>query len=83
MLATVTELAVTRQAILNSFGDDECEATDLINMDKLYAVENQIESATFKTRADKRAGSRILMEDKPSRCDNFQESLFLRMQQFA
>ena len=76
------ELAATRQTILDSFGDNDDEATDLQNMNKLYAVEAQIENATFETDAEKLAGSKILMEAKPSRWDHFQEKLFLRMQQF-
>ena len=80
---SVTELAVIRQRIFESFGDDDSETTDLNNMDRLYAVETQIEKATFETDADKRVGNLILMEDKPSSWDDFQENLFLRMQQFA
>jgi hypothetical protein len=83
MTNTVTNLAAIRRVVLNSFGDTDCEATDLANMDKLYAVEAQIERATFESDDDKRSGNAILMEDRPGRWDDFQENLFLRMQQFA
>jgi hypothetical protein len=80
---SITELAVTRQGILDSFGDNDNQATDLKNMDRLTAIEKRIERAIFETDADKRPGNLILMEDKPSRWDDFQENLFLRMQEFA
>ena len=85
MLASksVTELAAIRQTILASFGDFVSEATDSETMEKLTDVETQIENANFETDADKRLGNLILMEGKPSCWDNFQESLFLRMQEFA
>jgi hypothetical protein len=68
---------------LASFGDFVSEATDSETMEKLTDVETQIENANFETDADKRLGNLILMEGKPSCWDNFQESLFLRMQEFA
>jgi hypothetical protein len=52
----LTGLAAIRQAILNSFGDNDTEAADLKNMERLYAVEKQIEDATYQTDADKRVG---------------------------
>ena len=79
----VTELAATRQMILDSFGDNDSEATDLENMSRLAVVETRIACATFDTNADKAVGNSILMENKPGRWDDFQENLFLRMQRFA
>ena len=79
---SVTELATTRQLIRDSFRDSN-EAAHPELMDNLYEVETRIENATFDTDADKRVGNLILMEDKPSSWDDFQENLFLRMQQFA
>lgn len=75
---TVAELAIIRQSIL-----DDSETPDLDNFEMLTAVETKIENANFETTADKRLGNLILMEDHPSRWDNFQENLFLQMQQFA
>jgi hypothetical protein len=80
---SVVELAVIRQNILNSFLDTDDEATDLKNMERLYEIEQRIEESPFQDDADKRAGNLILMENEPSGWDNFQESLFLRMQEFA
>ena len=75
---TVAELSAIRQSIL-----DDSETPDSENFEMLMAVEDQIEKASFKTAEDKRLGNLILMEDHPSRWDNFQESLFLQMQKFA
>jgi hypothetical protein len=82
---TVSELAATRQTILDSFGDNDSEATDLKNMDKLYEVEASIEKATFETDADKLAGLMILFElnDAPNFADQFKAKLFSRIHQFA
>ncbi len=83
MLPTVTALAAERQTILDLFlGAFVDDSTDLNNFDKLTAVETKIAKATFKTAADKRVGNKILMEEHPSSWDNFQENLFLRMQEF-
>jgi len=81
--ATATELAATRQTILNSFGENDTEATDLKNMDRLYDIESQIESASFESDASKLSGISILLESLPSEWDDFQERLFLQMQKFA
>jgi hypothetical protein len=77
----VTELAATRQTILDSFGDNDSEATDLENMDRLYAVETQIEKAKFETDAEKLAGLMILFElnDAPDFADQFKAKLFSRI----
>jgi hypothetical protein len=84
-VATVTVLAAVRQAILDSFGDTDSEATDLENMDKLTTVETQIETATFATDAEKLAGLMILFElnDAPGFADQFKAKLFSRIHQFA
>jgi hypothetical protein len=80
---SVTELAVTRRKIVDSFGDNDTEAADLEKMNQLYPVEAMIAGATYEADADKRIGNSILMEDHPSSWDDFQQNLFLRMQQFA
>jgi hypothetical protein len=81
---TVTELVATRQQIFESFGDGDSESTDLNNMDRLYAVETQIENATFETDAEKLAGYKMLFEqnDAPCFADQFKKKLFLRMHQY-
>jgi hypothetical protein len=81
----VAELAARRQAILDSFGPNDSEATDLANMDRLYAVEAQIEDARFETDAEKLAGLMILFElnDAPDFADQFKAKLFSRIHQFA
>jgi hypothetical protein len=80
-MRSVTELVETRRAILDSFGDNDSEATDLANMNRLYPVEDMIAAAAFESDTDKLSGLNILLESV--RWDNFQESLFLRMQEFA
>ena len=80
---SVTTLAAERQAVFDSFGNTDDEATDLQNMERLYEVEKRIEESTYDAVADKLIGNQILMENKPSNWDDFQENLFLRMQQFA
>jgi hypothetical protein len=82
---SIDELAIARQAILESFGDNDSEATDLANMEQLYAVEDRIESATFNKDAEKLAGFRILFEldDAPVFADQFKAKLFSRIHQFA
>jgi hypothetical protein len=78
------ELAIERQAILQSFeGDDATD--DMKNMRKLYSVEERIALATFESDTDKLAGLRILldMSAKPAGFDEFKTALFLRMQEFA
>ena len=82
MLATVTELAVIRRQIFESFCDGDSGTTDLNNMDLLTAIETQISSATFATKADKLAGLTILDETTPSRWCDFQCALYERMRQF-
>jgi hypothetical protein len=79
---SVTELAAIRQAILDSFGPNDTEASDLETMDRLIPVETMIAEATYEGEADKRAGSSILMENEPGSWDDFQCALFDRMQQF-
>jgi anti-sigma28 factor (negative regulator of flagellin synthesis) len=81
----IAELATTRKTIMDSFGDNDSEATDLMNMDKLSAVEAQIENATFETDAEKLAGYKILFElnDAPDFADQFKAKLFSRIHQFA
>jgi hypothetical protein len=81
---SATELAVTRQEILDSFGDNDSEAADLKNMERLYEVEEQIENATFDTDADKLAGLMILFElnDAPDFAEDFKANLFSRMHEF-
>jgi hypothetical protein len=85
MLTSITALAASRQQINGLFDEFIDEATDLTNMDKLYEVEAQIETATFETDAEKLAGYRILFElnDAPDFADQFKARLFMRMQQFA
>jgi hypothetical protein len=81
---SVADLAVIRHEIRNSIiGDNDSEATDLENMDRLTAIESQIERAKFESEADRAVGRSILIENKPSSWDDFQENLFLRMQKFA
>jgi hypothetical protein len=84
-VTTVTELAATRQTILDSFGDNDSEVTDLKNMDELCAIEAQIETATFDTDAEKLAGLMILFElnDAPTFADQFKAKLFSQIHQFA
>jgi hypothetical protein len=80
----LTELARKRQQLSDIFNAREVDndSIDLPEFKRLCAVETKIAKASFKTRADKIAGNKILMEDKPSRWDDFQENLFLQMQQF-
>jgi hypothetical protein len=82
---SVAELAMARQGILNSFGDNDSEAVDLENMDRLYTVEASLEKAMFETDAHKLAGLIILLDlgDKPEFADSFKQKMFLRLQQFA
>jgi hypothetical protein len=82
---SVTELAAERQRLCDNFNNREVddEKVDVPEFNKLLAVERKLAQADFSKAADKRIGNSILMEDKPSRWDNFQESLFLRIQQFA
>jgi hypothetical protein len=47
---SVTELATVRQAILDSFGDNDTEAADLEKMDRLYPVEAMIAKAVRSRR---------------------------------
>jgi hypothetical protein len=83
--ASVVELAAVRQKLLDIFNgrtiDDD--AVDIPEFENINAVETEIANASFKSRADKLAGNKILSEDKPSRWDNFQEALFLQMMKFA
>ena len=81
-LKSAAELATLRQTILDSFGANDSEAADLANMDRLYPVEAMLAEATYETNADKQAGKLILLEVAPNKWDNFQCSLFKRMQQF-
>jgi hypothetical protein len=82
---SVTVLAAIRQQLRDSFNSKEVDndKNDLPEFGRIIAIETKIAKATFKTAADKRAGNKILMEDKPSSWDDFQEKLFLRMLQFA
>ncbi len=57
----LTELAVIRQQVNDSFQDSHDEANDLKIMDRLAAVENQIEKAIFETDADKRVSCHVLV----------------------
>jgi hypothetical protein len=79
------ELAVIRQQVLDGFKDDDDEATDLKNMDRLYEVEDQLIRATYESDADKLAGLTILFEDNdgPDFADSFKVKLFARMREFA
>ena len=79
-MATVTELAKIRQKLWDIYNSREVdnEKIDLPEFEKVIAIEARIAKASFKTRADKIAGNKILMEDKPNRWDGFQEALFLR-----
>jgi hypothetical protein len=81
----VTELAATRQMILDSFGDNGSEATDLENMSRLAVVETRIACATFETDAEKLAGLLILFElnDAPDFADQFKAKLFSRIHEFT
>jgi hypothetical protein len=84
-MMSITALAASRQRMLDVLNSREVDddSIDVPDIKRICAVETKIAKATFKTRADKRAGNKILSEDKPSNWDSFQEALFLRMQQFA
>jgi hypothetical protein len=84
-IISAVELAVIRQQVLSSFGDDDDESTDLSNMDRLYAVEDQLVRAGYYTDADKMAGLAILLEDSdgPVFADEFKVKLFARMRECA
>jgi hypothetical protein len=81
---SVTELAAARRRLywISTVGRLIMKS-DLPEFEQIVAIENEIARADFNEADDKRRGSSILMEDKPSSWDNFQEKLFLRMQQFA
>jgi hypothetical protein len=82
---SVFELAGYRQAVLNSFGDEDNEAADLAIMDKLVSVEDQILNAEFRSDAEKLAGFLVLFElnDAPNFADQFKAKLFSRIHQFT
>lgn len=82
---SITELAALRQQLLDNFNGREVdnEKIDLPEFKKICTVETKIAKATFKTRADKRVGDKILKENAPRYWCSFQEKLFLRIQQFA
>jgi hypothetical protein len=84
-IISAVELAVLRQQVLSSFGDDDNESMDLSNMDRLYAVEDQLVRAGYYTDADKMAGLAILFEDSdgPVFADEFKVKLFERMRECA
>ena len=71
--------------ILDSFGDNGSEATDLENMSRLAVVETRIACATFETDAEKLAGLLILFElnDAPDFADQFKGKLFSRIHEFT
>jgi hypothetical protein len=84
MTITVTGLAATRRELWDIFnGRLDDEKLDSPEFERITAVEKQIQNSTFNTDADRRIGNSILNEDRPSMWDDFQENLFLRMQQFA
>ena len=80
---SVKALAALRQQLWDKFNGREVDddTIDLPEFKKVIAIEARIANATFKTAADKIAGNNILMESKPSNWCDFQEKLFLRMQQ--
>ena len=82
---SVSALVIERQRLRDSFNSREVddERIDLPEFNRIIAVEAKLTRANFKSVADQRLAHSILMEDKPSRWDDFQEILFLRMQQFA
>jgi len=84
-IISAVKLAVIRQQVLSSFGDDDNEATDLANMDRLYAVEDQLVGVGYYADADKLAGLTILLEDSdgPVFADEFKVKLFKRMRECA
>ena len=84
-MATVAVLAASRQKLMDVFNgriiDDD--AVDIPEFENINAVETEIVNASFKSRTAYRAGKKILMEDKPSHWDDFQQRLFLQMIRFA
>jgi hypothetical protein len=85
VIPTVTGLAAMRHELLDIFNRREVDDAkiDSPEFQRITAVEKQIENATYETEADRRIGNLILSENRPSLWDDFQENLFLRMQQFA
>lgn len=81
---SVVELAVKRHELMAVFNskevDDEAAEQEF---EQICDVEDLIANANFESIACRAAGKLILMENIPSCWDNFQEELFLRMQQFA
>ena len=75
-------ISALRKQLYDVFNAREIDddASDL-EFEGICAVEEKIAKAAFNTAADKRVGNKILMEDKPSYWDHFQEKLFLRMQE--
>jgi hypothetical protein len=80
-MTQLSELATERQQVIDSFETSYDEDTDLKIMEMLYAVEAQIETATFATDAEKLAGLMILFEmnDAPVFADQFKAKLFSRI----
>jgi hypothetical protein len=79
------ELAAERRQLYDSFNGREVddEKVDEPELKKIFAVQAKLVNVYSKSAANKRLGNLILMEDKPSSWDSFQQKLFLRMQQFA
>ena len=83
---SIKKLAAEWHRVYNLFDVFIDEATDLKNMDRLYAVEARLVKAVFKTAADMLAGLRILFggdDPSPKEWCCFRVALYLRMQQFA
>lgn len=73
---SIIELTEQRREILDCFNAGD-GATDLANMDRLYAVEDSIEKAPIITDADKLAAAMVLLgvEDPPDFADSFEKLL--------
>jgi hypothetical protein len=83
-MATVAILAASRQKLWDIFDGKEIDDdASHLEFERACAVETEIANASFKSRAAKRAGKKILMEATPGYWDSFQESLFLQMMKFV
>jgi hypothetical protein len=85
---SVTALAAERQRLWDDFNSREVDdkRTDRLQYKKIRAIESRIVKATFKNRADKASGRKILAGgDDPAPIDwcQFKSDLYMRMQQFA
>jgi hypothetical protein len=85
---SVTVLAAERQRLWDDFNSRHVsdEKIDGAQYKKIRAIEAKLVKATFKNRADKASGRKILASgDDPAPIDwcCFKSDLYLRMQQFA